>query len=70
MTATGLGAHPGRAVYQLGENQIVQTPYLTGALLEERMAALKDKLTATQYSRRLLPVEERPAGPGSKVALK
>ena len=65
MTATSLGAHPGRAVYQLGPNQIVQTPYLKGAVLEERMTALKDKLALAKYSRRILREVPKPTEPAT-----
>ena len=65
MTATSLGSHPGRAVYQLGPNQIVQTPHLKGALLEERMTALKEKLALSKYSRRLLREVSKPIEPAT-----
>jgi hypothetical protein len=68
MTATSLGAHPGRAVYQLGHNQVVQTPHIKGAVLEERMSILKEKLKRANYSRRVVKVAtQSTSGTGEEV---
>lgn len=67
MTATTLGAHPGRAVYQLGSNAILQTPFIKNLDLQERMDALQEKLTRNGYNRRIMSESFSPGHEGQEV---
>lgn len=54
MTATTLGSHRGRAVFQLGRNRVVQTPLIQNAVLCQRMSELKQRLERSGYNRRVI----------------
>lgn len=51
MTASTLGYHPGRAVFQLKGNTILQTPHLSNEHLDTLMMGLKERLRHSGYAR-------------------
>ncbi|MGK5083424.1 FtsK/SpoIIIE domain-containing protein [Bdellovibrionota bacterium FG-1] len=54
MMATTLGGHRGRAVFQLGDNTIVQTPYIRTATIQDMMTQVKERMTRNKYDRRVV----------------
>jgi hypothetical protein len=54
MTASTLGNHPGRAVYQHKSTKIIQAPLLTGTKLSEMMKAAEERLKQLEYDRRVI----------------
>jgi hypothetical protein len=51
MTASTLGSTPGRAVFQLGSNKIIQTPLITNSELEAKITRHTERLTQLRYRR-------------------
>lgn len=54
MMATTIGAHKGRAVFQLGTNTIVQTPYIRTATLHQMMGQVRERMARNKYDRRVV----------------
>lgn len=54
MSASSLGNHPGRAVFQFQGNKVVQTPLIEDSTIESQMTSLKEKLTQSKYARVVL----------------
>lgn len=51
MSASTLGNNPGRAIYQLAGNKVVQTPLIGNTELEEMLAKLTERLSLRGYDR-------------------
>lgn len=67
MTATTLGKHPGRAVYQQGSTKIIQAPLITNAEIESALQPVQEALKRKQYARRLLaPIQAQAPDPTTR----
>ncbi|MCM0606263.1 MAG: hypothetical protein KA715_09245 [Xanthomonadaceae bacterium] len=69
MTASTLGSHPGRAVYQRSSNEIIQAPLIKNIQIEEMIKQHTEKLIQAGYSRSLVGVNQS-FRPSKKVQLK
>ncbi len=70
MTASSLGSHPGRAVYQLAGNKIIQAPLLNPKITAELISSHKEKLAKMSYTRGLMIPPLNAALQHTKVVLK
>lgn len=55
MSASTLGNHPGRAVYQLSGTQLIQAPLITNVRLETLLGQQAEKLKQAAHNRKLIP---------------
>ncbi|MDR3607568.1 MAG: hypothetical protein P4M08_09325 [Oligoflexia bacterium] len=54
MTASTLGNHPGRAVYQLSGSKLVQAPLISNPRLDTLLGQQTEMLKQAHYERKLL----------------
>jgi S-DNA-T family DNA segregation ATPase FtsK/SpoIIIE len=70
MTASTLGGHSGRAVFQRSGNKIVQAPLIKRQEVDDLMKSLKERLVQSGYDRRLMKIDEQSLVIRPKVVLK
>jgi hypothetical protein len=70
MTASTLGGHSGRAVFQLSGNKIIQAPLIKNQEVEALMKSHKERMSQSGYQRSLDPSNHQPKEKKAKVVLK
>jgi hypothetical protein len=59
MTASTLGGHAGRAVFQRSGNRIVQAPLIQRQEVDSLMKSLKERLVQSGYDRSLIKSDNK-----------
>jgi S-DNA-T family DNA segregation ATPase FtsK/SpoIIIE len=70
MTASTLGAHPGRAVFQLSGNQIIQAPFIKNSEIETLMENHHQKTSQNDNKRKLVSFGDDIKSQKPRVVLK
>lgn len=61
MTASTLGSHPGRAVYQRSGNEIIQAPLIKNSQIAEMIQSHSEKLALSGFNRSLIGGQRVPS---------